>query len=361
MTSVGTIALLGAVIGVIFGYVGSKTNFCTMGAVADIVNMGDWTRMRMWVCALGVAVLLTGAMQLTGVIDVMPSIYSGKKLRWLSHLVGGLVFGVGMTLAGGCANKQLLRAGAGNMRGVVVFMFLAFSAAMTMTGLFGVWRAQFLDPVAVDLPGAQLMPHLLSGASGMSVTAAWLLGMVVFGLAPVVWALMSHEFRKTEPLMAGIVLGALVAAGWYVTGHLGFIAEHPDTLEPAYLGTSGNRPESLSYVAPYAQAITLFTLWSDAKSFVSFSVASMWGVVLGAFIYAMLHKAVRVEIFRDNNDFFRHVIGAMLMGFGGVTALGCTVGQGITGMSTLSVGSLLTMIGIIAGSAATVKIEYMRA
>jgi hypothetical protein len=194
----------------------------------------------------------------------------------------------------------------------------------------------------------------------MDAKVTLLIGLLVFGVLPLVWAFANKAFRKTNPVMAAVVLGALVAGGWYVTGHMGFVPEHPETLEAAYIGTAANRPESLSYVAPYAQAVTLLTQWTDANSFVNFGVASMWGVVLGALLYNLSVRRVRVEIFKDNSDFFRHAIGALLMGFGGVTALGCTVGQGMTGMSTLSLGSLITLLAIIVGSAATVQWEIQR-
>lgn len=357
MISTLTIAALGGALGVAFGYIANKTNFCTMGGVADVVNMGSWTRMHMWLAALGVAVLATGGLQLAGLVDTTKSIYAGTQLRWLSHLVGGAVFGVGMVLAGGCANKQLLRLGGGNLRGLVVFMFVAFSAAVTMTGLFGVWRAKFLDPMSV----AMLQGIQLPGAMGMNTATGWLIGMALFGVLPLAWAFSNKHFRKANPMLAGLGLGLLVAAGWYITGKIGFLPEHPETLEPAWVGTANNRPESLSYVAPMAQTLSYFTLFSDAKNFLSFGVASAWGVVLGAFLQAKQVKRFRWEVFANPTDFFRHVGGAMLMGFGGVTALGCTVGQGITGMSTLSLGSLLTVVGLIAGSAATVKWELSRA
>ena len=152
LVSASTIAWLAFAVGAVFGLVANRTSFCTMGAVSDIVAMGDWNRMRMWAMAIAVAILGTSALQLLGLLEVSKSIYTSSKLLWLSHLVGGLSFGIGMTLASGCGSKTLIRIGGGNLKSLVVFAFLGISAYMTLRGLFAVWRVRFLDSVATDLP-----------------------------------------------------------------------------------------------------------------------------------------------------------------------------------------------------------------
>ena len=135
----------------IFGAIASKTNFCTMGAISDVVNMGHWGRVRMWMLAIAVAIIGTNLLYLAGWIDLSNSLYHRPVVPWLSLLLGGTLFGIGMTIAGGCANKNLIRLGAGSLRSLVVLVFLGISAYMTLKGLFGQWRAGFLDPIAVDL------------------------------------------------------------------------------------------------------------------------------------------------------------------------------------------------------------------
>ena len=103
-----------------FGVIGQKTNFCTMGAVSDIVNMGEWSRMRMWLLAIAVAILGASALSLTGRIDLAKSIYTAPGVTWLSFIVGGFLFGVGMVLASGCGSKTLIRIGGGNLKSLVV-------------------------------------------------------------------------------------------------------------------------------------------------------------------------------------------------------------------------------------------------
>lgn len=361
MIAPATIAWLGAGLGAVFGVAGNRSNFCTMGAVADIVNMGAWTRMRMWIFAMGIAVLGTGAMQLAGVIDVGKTIYTAPRLLWLSHLVGGLLFGVGMTLAGGCGAKTLIRLGGGNLKSLVVFVFVAIAGYMTLKGLFAVWRANLIDPVSVTLPSQQDLPSLLAGTLGVERARALMLLMTIVGGGASAFALASREFRKADPLLGALAVGLVVVAGWYVSGHLGYVAEHPDTLGEVFIATNTGRAESLSFVAPYAFTMELLTMWSDASRIVTFGIASALGVIAGSALYALASGNFRVEGFHDPADLARHILGAILMGFGGVTALGCSIGQSITGLSTLSIGSLLTAVSIVAGATATVKWQYWRA
>ncbi|MCM8567142.1 YeeE/YedE family protein [Thauera linaloolentis] len=357
IVSAPVIAWLAFAVGTVFGFVANRTNFCTMGAVSDVVNMGDWNRMRMWAVAIAAAILGTAALQLAGLLDVSRSIYTGARLIWLSHVIGGLAFGVGMTLASGCGSKTLIRIGGGNLKSLVVFVFLGISAYMTLRGLFAVWRVRFLDPVAIDLPHGQDLPAFIA-ASGIDPAGALAIAAGVTGGALLLWAFAKREARSADVWLGGAIIGATVVAAWYVSGHIGHVAEHPETLEEAFIGTNSGRPESLTFVGPLAFTLELLMLWSDSSRIVTFGIASTLGVVAGAAIHAVLSKRFRIEGFRDAPDLARHMAGGILMGFGGVTALGCTIGQGVTGLSTLALGSVITTVAIITGSAVTMKIQY---
>lgn len=354
-----TIAWLAFALGVVFGAVANKTNFCTLGAVSDAVNMGDWNRLRMWMLAVAVAILGTTALQFAGLFDASKSIYTGSRLIWLSNILGGLLFGVGMTLASGCGSKTLIRIGGGNLKSLVVFVFLGLAAYMTMRGLFGVWRVRWIDSVSVELGAGQHLPALLA-AAGMAPGRALLLTTAVVGGLLLAGALARREAWRSDVLLGGIVVGLVVVAGWYVTGHIGYVADHPETLEEAFIGTNSGRAESFTFVAPFAYTLELLMLWSDSSRIVTFGIASALGVVAGSALYALATRSFRVETFRDAGDLIRHLVGAVLMGFGGVTAFGCTIGQGVSGFSTLSVGSILTTLSIIAGAALTMKVQYWR-
>jgi uncharacterized membrane protein YedE/YeeE len=349
----------------VFGAVANRSNFCTMGAVSDIVNMGHWGRMRMWLLAIAVAVIGTNLLFYFGLIDLPKSIYQRPRVNWLSLLVGGAAFGVGMSLASGCANKNLVRAGGGSVRSLVVLTFLGISAYMTLKGLFGQWRADWLDPVAIDLAAFGLndtsLASVLASMTGMSAKTALMVMVWLIGLALLAFVFKDVRFRR-NPVQwsAGVVIGTIVIAGWYLSGHLGF-GENPETLEMTYFATNSRTIESMSFVAPAAYGLELLMLWTDKSLHVSFGVAAGLGVALGSLAWALASKSFRWEGFASFDDLRRHLFGAVLMGFGGVTALGCTVGQGITGVSTLAIGSFIALASILAGSAATLKYISWRA
>jgi uncharacterized membrane protein YedE/YeeE len=344
----------------VFGFVGNRTNFCTMGAVSDIVNMGDWNRMRMWLLAIAVAILGSSALELGGILKLSNSIYPGANFTWLSYVVGGLLFGIGMTLGSGCGSKTLIRVGGGNLKSLVVLVFMSIAAYMTLRGLFGTVRVGLLEPAAVQLAGGQDLPSLFSRWFGAERRAMEIVLALVVGGGLAVFALARREFRQFDYLLGGIVVGLVVVGGWYVSGRLGYVQEHPETLQEAWVATNTGRMESLSFVAPQAFLLELLMLWTDKSKIVTFGIASALGVIAGSLAYALASKSFRLESFRDANDMLRHIVGGILMGFGGIVALGCTIGQGITGFSTLAAGSILTFGAIVAGAAATMKYEYWR-
>jgi uncharacterized membrane protein YedE/YeeE len=343
----------------ILGFVAARTNFCTMGAISDVVNMEHWGRVRMWLLAIAVAMIGTNLLYYGELIDLSKSIYHRPSLPWLSMLVGGILFGIGMTLAGGCANKNLLRLGGGSLRSLVVLVFVAISAYMTLKGLFGQWRSSFLDPVAIDLSGfgmeGQGLPHLLAALTGMPAKTALLAATAAVALALLIFVFKDKRFRTNgEQVIGGTILGLIITAAWYLTGHIGF-AENPETLELTFFGTSSRTLESMSFVAPTAYTLELLMLWTDKSLRLTFGVATVLGVALGSLIYALGARKFRWEGFASVEDLGNQIVGGLLMGFGGVTAMGCTIGQGMSGVSTLAIGSFIALSGIVAGSVATMK------
>src|SRR5690348_8069933 len=324
-----------------------------MGAVSDWVNMGDTGRMRMWLLAIGVAILGSSALHLAGAVDLSKSIYPGPNFTWLSYIVGGLLFGIGMTLGSGCGSKTLIRIGGGNLKSLVVYVFLGIAAYMTLRGILGAFRVGFLEKFSFSLPAGQDLPALL-GLS-RAVIALALAG------AMMAWIYASREFRQNlDYTLGGVVTGLVVVGGWYVSGHVGHVAEDPNTLQEAFVGTNTGRMESFSFVAPLAYTLEYLMFWTDKSKFVTYGIASAAGVIAGSAAYALVTRTFRWEGFRDAEDTANHIVGGMLMGFGGITALGCTIGQGISGFSTLAIGSIMTFLAIVAGSAATMKYQVWR-
>jgi len=344
------VASLGFIIGIVFGAVANKTNFCTMGAVSDWVNMGDKDRLRAWLLAIGIAIVVSQGMQAYGLFDLGQSIYLTANFGWLGYLLGGLLFGIGMTLASGCGQRTLVRLGGGNLKSLVVVLVFGMTAYTTMRGLLALVRVNVIEVTNINLSKSgvadQGIDTLIAAAAGIGNTAAvsWVVTALIGG-GLIVYALSSASFRsRFDDILAGIVVGLIIPAGWYVTGVIGF-----DDFEPV-------RFESYTFVAPTGESLQYLMTYTGST--INFGIAAVAGVIFGSFLYAVLTRKFRVETFIVQGDMVRHIVGGALMGFGGVLALGCTVGQGITGMSTLALGSLMALASIIFGSALTMKAEY---
>lgn len=335
----------------VFGFITQRTHFCTMGAISDVVNMGSWVRMRMWGMAVGVAMIGFQLMAWLGWIDPTQTIYAPGRIIWLSALVGGALFGFGMVLASGCGSKTLVRIGTGSLKALVVFFVMGFAAFATMRGILAVVRVRTVDQVAFDLPGGSAVPAALSAwAGGDASTLGLLMGLVVGG-GLVLWALANAEFRASfNHWLAGAGIGLVIVAMWWISGHLGFVPEHPETLDPVYVATNSGRMEALTFTAPMAYALDWLIHFSDTSKLLTISVVSVAGVVVGAFVQALWERSFRWEGFRDTQDTALHIVGALCMGVGGVTAMGCTVGQGLSGLSTLSLTSMIAVAGIVLGA-----------
>jgi uncharacterized membrane protein YedE/YeeE len=320
--------------------------------------------MRMWLLAIAVAILGTHALQLAGLIDLSKSIYVRPNFTWLSYILGGFLFGVGMTLGSGCGSKTLVRLGGGSLKSLIVFVFLGIAAYMTLKGLFAVWRQGAIDRVAADLNAAHMprqdLPTMIAALTGANLPLVELVVVLAVAGALLAFVFKDRDFRASfDHILGGTVVGLVIVGGWYVTGHVGF-AENPETLEDTFFGTNSRTIESLSFTAPVGYALELLMLWSDQSLRVTFGIAATIGIVAGSFAYAIASRTFRWEGLAGAEDTANHVIGGILMGFGGVTALGCTIGQGLTGFSTLALGSILAFLAIVAGSALTMKFQYWR-
>ncbi|MEO7057752.1 MAG: YeeE/YedE family protein [Caldimonas sp.] len=344
-------------IAVVFGWVAQRSHFCTMGAISDLVITGDWTRMRMWLAAAGTAIIGFNAMVFLGWVDAANSIYAGPRIVWLSAIVGGLMFGVGMVLASGCTSKNLLRAGSGNLKSVVVLMVVALSGFATLKGITAVVRVAALDSIAATVAAQQDLPTLAAALLGTRPRAAAAVLGATLGGALLIGAVYSRTNRSTELVVGGISIGALVVAAWWTSGVFGFVAENPLTLEPSFLATNSHRMEALSFVSAVSYAADYLLFFSDRSKTLTIGIVSAVGLPVGACLYAVFSRSFRWEGFRSVPDLRNHLIGGALMGVGGVTALGCTIGQGLSGLSTLSVTSLLAVAATVTGAVGTVKAQ----
>lgn len=332
-------ASLGFVIGAAFGANARLAEFCTLGAIADACLAADQRRLRSWFFAIAVAIVLTQAMDAGELIDLERSIYLTPDLPWLGAIIGGLCFGFGMALVGTCGYGSLVRLGGGDLRYLIDGLVLAVVAYMTLRGLFGVARVALIEPTNLDLGAveSQGLVELLGYSLGTSASVLrWPVILAVVG-GLLAYCLLDPAFRRSRAaLFGGAAMGLLVAAGWFATGVLG-----QDDFDPAPL-------RSLSFVTPVGEALVYLMTFSGASA--NFGIGSVFGVVFGAFLVGLAKAELRLEGFDGRRELLRHVCGATLMGFGGVTALGCTIGQGLTGLSTLALSAPLALGAIFAGA-----------
>jgi hypothetical protein len=354
------VLLAGGLLGALFGAIAQRTQFCTMGALADITSMGDWSRMGMWLVAIATAMLGFNTLVGLGVVHAKHSIYAAPTWLPLSHLLGGLLFGFGMVLASGCGSKTLVRIGGGSLKALVVFAVLAIASYATLRGMVAVARAATVDRVAVRLPTGQDLPSLLAAAGWGTARGLAPLIALVCAAALLLFVATRREARRPGVWLGGLGIGAVIVGAWWVTGHLGHLAEHPVTLEEAFVGTQTGRMESLTFVAPAAHTVDWVILFSDSSRGLTFGVVITLGVVLGSASVALAQRSFRWEGFAGAEDTANHLVGAVLMGIGGVTALGCTVGQGLAGISTLALGSFVALAGIVAGAVVALRYQMWR-
>lgn len=365
----------------IIGAIANKTNFCTMGAVSDMVNMGDYSRFRAWLLAIAVAMSGVVILEFSGLLSADSSFppYRDTQIIWLENLLGGLLFGIGMTLASGCGNKTLVRIGGGNIKSVMVLMVIgvvAFYMTNPFPGsdktLYSVLFYDWVSPLSVSLNSTSDIGSLISSESATLVRL--ITGLLIVSLL-VVYIFKSAEFRSgLDNILGGLVIGLAVLAAWYVSSNiiidaegetlsLGAYYQEWDMLADSEEGKpSMGRPlstQSFTFINPMAQSYG-YSMSGFNNVHLSFGILSVLGVILGSFLWSIVSKGFRFEWFASVKDFFMHFIGAVLMGLGGTLALGCTIGQAITGISTLAVGSVIVFIAILLGSSLTMKMQYYK-
>ncbi len=371
----------GFLIALVMGAVIHKTNFCTMGAVSDLINIGDSGRLRAWLFAIAIALIGVALLEYLGLVETGATFppYRSGNLIWAENILGGLLFGVGMTLASGCGNKTLVRIGGGNMKSLVVFAIIGLIAYFMINPfpdsdqtLMSLLFYDWLRPLAINLGDSQDLGYLLGGdaAPNYRLVISLALGALLVG-----FAFKSRDFRcSADNILGGLVVGLAVLAAWYLSSNVQvesfdgnvrlaeFYADwdmlaDSDEGKPA-LGRPLS-PQSFSFINPMGQTLG-YAAGGFERALLTFGVMAVSGVVLGSLLWALLVRSFRIEWFCSLRDAVNHMVGAVLMGFGGTLALGCTIGQAISGISTLALGSFLTFGAIFLGSALTMKVLYYR-
>lgn len=369
------------ILSVFLGAIVNKTNFCTMGAVSDMVNMQDYGRFRAWLLAIAVAIICVSIFEYLAMVNVTDSFppYRQPSLIYVENILGGILFGIGMTYASGCGNKTLIRIGGGNIKSIMVFIVIAI-IAYYMTNpfpnsdktLYSVLFYDWVNPLAVSLENNQDVATLISSENTQMTRLV--VGLII-AAGLLFYIFKAADFRSSgDNILAGIAVGLIIFSAWYISSNITIDADdsqytltnyfeewdmlaEDDEGKPATGRTLS--PQSFTFINPIGQSYG-YAKDGFNPALLTFGLVSVLGVILGSLLWSLINRSFRFEWFVDFKDFFNHLFGAILMGFGGVLALGCTIGQGITGVSTLALGSILTLISIIFGSAMTMKMQYYK-
>jgi uncharacterized protein len=337
MSAVGLSLWAGFIIGAVFGITGQRTGFCLTSGLRNFLLEGDGRKLRAFALALAVGILGAQTLAVAGLVELERSIYTGPNFSWLVLPAGGLLFGFGMVAANGCGARALVLLGQGNLRSFVVLTCLGISAFVALTGLLAPLRTLLSNATLTAIGQVpQTLPHLLI-AAGLAPAAARVLIALALATPLLAFAFASARFRASPRNIAGgLLIGALIPAGWFATGYLG-----ADDFDPVPVA-------SLTFVAPIGETIQYAMLSTGTA--LGFGVAVVFGVMLGALAASIASRTFSLEGFTSPGRMLRSMAGGIMMGIGGALALGCSIGQGLTGLSTLAIGSFLAAGGILVGA-----------
>ncbi|WGR91192.1 YeeE/YedE family protein [Bradyrhizobium sp. ISRA443] len=336
-----TIVILSAlIIGLIYGSVGLVSGFCMMSSLRGWWAQGDGRLVRTYALAMGVAIAASQLLVTAGLVDLGKSIYLQPSFSAPVMFVGGLLFGYGMVLSNGCGSRALVLLGRGNLRSFVVVIVLGIFAEITLKGLIAPARIAMVQASQITV-ASNSVPALLTSL-GLAAPQARMIAASVLAAALIIFAFAHAPFRRSfGQIVAGLIVGGLVAAGWYATGHLG-----ADDFNPTPV-------TSLTFIAPIADALQYVML--STGSTLNFGIVTVFGVFAGSLLTALVTGRFHLEAYQSPMHMLRSACGAALMGTGGVMAFGCSVGQGLTGLSTLSLSSLVAIAGILLGTGAGLR------
>ncbi|MDA9502666.1 YeeE/YedE family protein [Bradyrhizobium sp. CCBAU 11357] len=340
MESTQLVILAGLVIGLVYGAVGLLSGFCLMSSMRGWLAEGDGRLVRSYALAIAVAIAASQLLAGSGTVDLGKSIYLQPSFSPAVLFLGGLLFGYGMVLSNGCGSRALVLLGRGNLRSFVVVIVLAIAAQMTLKGLIAPGRIALVQATQTTA-AVNSLPSLLT-THGFTESLSRALAAAATILALILFAFAHPAFRRSPgQIAAGIIVGLLVAGGWLVTGYLG-----ADDFNPVPV-------TSLTFIAPIADSLQYAMLSTGLT--LNFGIATVAGVFTGSLVTAVATRRFKLEGYSSPRHMLRSATGAALMGIGGVMAFGCSIGQGLTGVSTLALGSFVAVAGILLGTAAGLR------
>ena len=349
-------------IGGLLGFVIAYSGFCTFGAMADWVSFGDRGRMGAWLLAMATAISGVLILSIVRKIDIEPSVipYTSANFNPLRYALGGLLFGVGMHLAGGCSSKILVRLGGGSLKaGLICCVAAIISFALLYTTTFEKLIYPIISPFNLQLDAygirSQRLDVLLSHFLDVEIDNTFvffIMALVVSGCS----LTSIKQSARRRLLVSGLAVGGLVVLGWWITAgplgaawveHLSFQWQPPRSLGA----------QSLTFISPLGDAAA-YLIKPNRAHYLTFGLCAAVGLVFGSFVYHLCGRQLRLERPTSFGDVTRNVTAGLLLGVGGILALGCSIGQGVTGISTLALGSLLATASMCLGAGLAVKTEY---
>lgn len=326
MTHIELVLWAGLAIGLAFGVCGQISGFCLQRGLTETWSGRHGYKLHGFAVALAVALAGTQLLASGGIIDLTKSLYYMPSYSWLLVPIGGLMFGYGMSLANGCGARALVLLGQGNLRSLVVLLCLGIAAYMTLTGLVAPLRLWVAEHTLFS-PGSVAIPE---GMPRSVVT--WLVVALLLWMA----SRPRESGQRRTDLVSGFIIGLLVVGGWVTTGWVG-----ADDFDPVPVA-------SLTFVAPIGDTIQ-YAMIATGMS-LRFGIAVVFGVVAGSFFASLLRRSCCLEGFDTARQMPRYVMGGLLMGSGGALAFGCSIGQGLTGLSTLAYSSMIAAATIVIGA-----------
>ena len=331
----------GIIVGFAFGAIAWWTQFCVAGSVLSAVAAADYRGLRAVFLAIATSLVLSQGLQSADLVDLDQSIFRTPTLHWAGTLFGGFAFGYGMILASGCGAGSLVRLGGGDLRSILVLLFIAIFGYMTLRGLTGIPRLELENRLGIDLLQfgiqSQGLDHIAAAlTSRMEDAVRWpIVAIIVAGI--LIYVARDAAFRNSwKHIVSGLAIGVVISAGWYATGHIG-----ADDFDPTPVS-------SLRFVAPIADTVQYVMTFTGAT--INFGIGAVVGVFLGSLFVALVRREFQFQFVDGDRDYVNAMLGGALMRIGGVFAFGCSIGNGLTGISTLSLGSVLAWTSILTGS-----------
>ena len=348
---------------IVFGAVARKTEFCPLGGIADVIHSGNNGRLMMYLFAIGSAMLAVNLLEFFGYFDLDSTRppYRMPQFRWLAFIIGGLFFGIGMTLCRGCGMKNMINLGSGNLKAIVAILGMGSAAVLMLyvENFFGNYFLSWILPLSPDLAEVgvdfQDLGSMANSLMGFELSNVRLVIALILGLFLYYIAFNSRDFtdRKAN-IIGGLLIGLLITAAYYISGGaLGEAAqEASDFMDQPQ---NGMGTQSYTFIRPMGDL--LYVMANPLSYLVTFGLVAFLGVGAGSVLMSIVTFQFKFEFFKSPMEAVRYLIGGIMVGVGGILGMGCTLGQGIAGTSTLAAGSFLNLICLIIGAVIGIKLQ----